>query len=188
MKPERLTWKQTFARIRADRKRLEQILDDGEGNTPPFLMFHPSFVCVFLYRISNHFFRGGHKYVARFFWQCNAFVTGADISPPAELGEGLVILSPPGTAIMAKVGRNFTLMPLSGLGSELGRREDIGAGPGLPVVGDDVVMEPYTGVLGPIHIGDRVRITALAVAVKDVPDDTIVEGGQVRFLKRRDLP
>ncbi len=187
MKRAPLTWPQTFARLRADRKRLAEILDDGEGNPPPFLSLHPSFLCVFLYRISHHFHRAGHKYIARLFWHCNTLLTGADISPPADLGEGLVILNPPGTSIMAQVGRNCTMMPLSGLGSELGRREDIGAGPGLAVVGDDVLIEPCAGALGPIHIGNRVRIGALTVVVKDLPDDAVVESAHARFLKRRDL-
>jgi FkbM family methyltransferase len=187
VKPERLRWKQTFSRLRADRRRLVALMTH-HGNKPPALFFHPSFLCVLLYRISNHFFRAGHRHLARCFWHLNTLLTGADISEPADLGEGLVIVSPAGTAIMAKAGRNLTVMPCAGLGSELGRREDIGAGPGMPVLGDDVLLEPHCGVLGPVRVGHRVRVPAGMVLTKDVADDTSLQGPQPRFLRRQDLP
>ncbi|HUU22889.1 MAG TPA: serine acetyltransferase [Phycisphaerae bacterium] len=188
MSDERLTWSQTLSRLRADRRRLRALLAEQGGRRPVRLGLHPSFVCVLLYRISNHFSRAGHRYVARFFWHLNALLTGADISPPSDLGEGLVIVSPPGVTISTKAGRNLTVMPLAGIGSELGRRRDIGAGPGLPVLGDDVQLGPLCGVLGPVRVGHRVRVGAGAVVLKDVPDDTLVEGPQARFLRRADPP
>src|SRR5438105_5363064 len=107
---------------------------------------HPSFLCVLFYRLSNHFFRAGNKRIARVFWHLNMLITGADISPPVDLGGGLVIMTPAGTAIMGNAGRNLTVMACAGLGGEIGRHEDIGAGPGLPVLGDDVILEPHCGV------------------------------------------
>lgn len=185
---ERLSWKETFSRLRADRCRLAALLETQQGRPAGTLIFHPSFVCVFLYRISNHFFRAGHRWVARFFWHLNAILTGADISEPDDLGEGLVIISPPGTAIMGKAGRNLTVMPGAGLGGELGRWEDVGAGPGRPVVGDDVILEPHCGIMGPVRVGHRVRVAAGIGVTQDVPDDTLVEGPQPRFIRRRDAP
>ena len=151
-------------------------------------LFHPSFVCALLFRLSNHSYRAGHQRLARLVWHLNVIATGADISEPNDIGEGLLITSPPGTAITAKAGRNLTVMPCAGLGGELGRWEDVGAGPGLPVLGDDVTLEPHSGVLGPVRIGHRVRLTAGTVVTQDVPDDTIVEGPRPRFVRRRDLP
>jgi len=182
---ERLSWKQTFSRLRADHSRLVALLARQQDRPAASAFFHPSFVCVLLYRISNHFFRAGHRHVARAFWHVNVLLTGADISAPVDLGEGLVILNPPGTAIMGKAGRNLTVMACAGLGSEMGRLEDVGGGPGLPVVGDDVIMEPHSGILGPIKIGDRVRVGAGIAVTQDVPDDTLVEGPRPRFLPRK---
>jgi len=188
MTPARLSWSETFARLRADRRRLAALLDSQQGCQPGTLLFHPSFVCVFLYRISHQFFRAGHRYLARVVWHLNSLLTGADIAAPADLGEGLVIMSPPGTAIMGTAGRNLTVMPCAGLGGEVGRREDIGAGPGLPVLGDDVILEPHCGVLGPVKVGHRVRVPAGIGLTQDVPDDMLVEGPRPRFLHRRDVP
>ena len=188
MASSRLSFSETKARIRADRRRLASLLHLERADSASSLVFHPSFLCAFLHRLSHHLYRGGHPHLARLFWHMNTLVTGADISANSDLGEGLVIVNPPGTSICAFAGRNLTVMPLSGLGSEIGRREDVGAGPGLPRLGDDVVLEPHAGVLGPVRVGDRVRVGAGVIVLKDVPDDTHLEGPSPRFLKRKDLP
>jgi serine O-acetyltransferase len=181
--PRRITWRETRARLREDLRRLQEVL----GERPPFIRFHPSYMCVFLHRVSHYFFSRGNRFIARFFWHLNFVMTGADISEPMDLGPGLVILNPAGTSVMGNAGKNLTLMPCSGLGGEVGRREDHGAGAGLPVVGDDVLLEPHSGVLGPVRVGSRVRLGGNLGLTKDVDDDSIVEGPQPRFLKRRDI-
>jgi serine O-acetyltransferase len=183
---EALTWRETRSRLRADRRRLAASLGrDGGGSW--VTLIHPSFVCAFLYRLSHHLHRSGRRFLARMCWQFNTLLTGADISPPSDLGEGLLIVNPPGTAISGSAGRNLTVMPSSGMGAEVGRRQDIGAGPGLPLLGDDVVLGAHTGVLGPVRIGHRVHIKTGAVVTFDVPQDTVVEGPVARMLRRKDL-
>lgn len=181
----RLTWKQTFARIRSDHAQLVRLLAEHRSNPPHSARLHPGFICVALYRLSNHLYRARHPWVARMIWHMNLILTGADISEPANIDEGLVVPTPAGVAIMGTAGRNLTVMACSGLGGELGRREDIGAGPGLPIVGDDVIMEPHTGVLGPVRVGNRVRIRAGCVVTREVADDSVLEPPRARFLARR---
>jgi len=182
-----LTWRETFSRIRSDYQRLAATLTVGDER-PPGLALHPSFLAVLLYRIANHVYRTRHTFLARLVWQANLMLTGADINAAADLGPGLVIMHPPGTAIMGTAGRNLTVMPCGGLGGEVGRRFDVGAGPGLPLLGDDVILEPHSGALGPVRIGDRVRICAGIAFTEDVPSDTIVEHPKPRLLRRRDIP
>lgn len=185
---ERLTWAQTRARIRADHARLVALLAAQQPDAPRSAYCHPSFVCVLLHRISNHLYRAHHRWFARIVWHLNVLLTGAEIAESCDLGEGLVIVTPPGVAIMGTAGRNLTVMACAGLGGEMGRHEDIGAGQGLPVVGDDVILEPHSGILGPVRIGHRVRVGLGCGVTKDVPDDAIVEGPRCRTLRRRDLP
>jgi serine O-acetyltransferase len=47
---------------------------------------------------------------------------------------------------------------------------------GGPVIGDNVSIHVGAKVLGPIRIGNNVRIGANALVIKDVPDDTEVFG------------
>lgn len=183
MTREHQSWKTTISRLRADRHRLALLLSDGHEEIGVYL--HPSFVCVVLYRISHHLFQTRNTLLARLIGQFNELLTGADISPASDIDEGLVILSPPGTAIYGKAGRNLTVMPCSGIGGEVGRHEDVGGGPGLPVLGDDVTLEPHSGVMGPWKIGNRVRVGAGVAVIRDIPDDTLAEGPRPRLLARK---
>jgi serine O-acetyltransferase len=174
--PDRITWRATRERLKLDRERLVAMIKRDDPHAPPFVLFYPPWLCVFLHRLSHYLYRRGWRWMARVLWHLNVLLTGADISPPADLGGGLVILQPAGIAVMGVAGRNLTVMALSGLGGELGRREDVGAGPGVPVLGDDVTLEPHTAVLGPVRIGNRVRVEAGAVVTRDVEDDGVVSG------------
>jgi serine acetyltransferase len=181
----RMGWNETRARMRADYRRLAAVLQRQQG-AAAMVRLHPSYICVFLYRISHYLLRGGHWLGARAVWQLNFMLTGADISPAADIGEGLLILSPAGVALMGAAGRNLTVMPCGGIGGEMGSLEDVGAGPGLPLLQDDVVLEPHGGVLGPVRVGNRVRVRAGVVLTKDAPDDSDIEGPAPRFIGRRD--
>src|SRR4029077_5620182 len=131
MTREHQGWKTTISRLKADRHRLPLLLSDWHEEVGVYL--HPSFICVVLYRISHHFFQTGHSVLARLIGHFNELLTGADISPASDIDEGLVVLTPPGTALYGKAGRNLTVMPCAGIGGEIGRRDDVGGGPGLPV-------------------------------------------------------
>lgn len=183
--PAPLSWRETWAAYQADRARLCSMLAQQPGAPMGVSIFHPSLLCVLLYRVAHHLFRGGHHLGARLFWQLNFLATGADISPACEFGPGLVIAVPAGVALMGRAGRNLTVMPCSGIGGEMGSFKDVGAGPGLPYLGDDVVLDPHSGVLGPIRVGNRVRIGSHIAVIHDVPDDSVAEGPRPRFFKQR---
>lgn len=96
-------------------------------------------------------------------------------------GGGMKIFHGHSTIIYAKyIGNNFTTYQ----NVTLGRGKKIN-GTDIPVVGDDVTV--YTGaiIVGGVHIGNRVKIGAGAVVVKDVPDDTTVVSSPVRHLKKQ---
>ncbi len=177
-----MTWAETKANISADATRVELLIFPGGGS----VWYHPSFWAALFYRFSHFFYERDRRLAARFFWQLNILITGADIAPSAELGPGLLLVTPSGVSIFGRAGRNLTLMPCSGLGGEVGRREDVGASPGLPWLGDDVTLEPHSGVLGPVRIGNRVRISGGVYVISNVPDDTIVSAHRIRILKDRE--
>lgn len=186
MKLARLSWHDTCARMRADHVRLLAMLSRIEPHPPRRAYLHPSFVCTFMYRLSNHLFRSGHNWMARIAWHLKVMLTGSDISYMADLGPGLVVPHPVGVSIMGTAGRNFTAMACSGLGGEVNRHENVAGWPGVPHLGDDVVLEPHSGVLGPVQIGHGVRIAAGVIVARDVPDGMFVVGPEPKFLRRRD--
>ena len=177
-----LRWADTRERLRADAARLRALSAPALDGWSLYLCL--PFQCVLLHRLSHHAHRNGWPRLARLWWHLNSVLTGADISAPADLGPGLVIPHPMGVAIAGRAGRNLTVLACSGLGSELGRREDVGAGPGLPVLGDEVWMEPHSGVMGPVRVGSRVRIRAGLPVACDVPDDSDVSWPPPRIVAR----
>ena len=185
MAMEPLTWRQTLRRIGADHRRLVELLGEQQSHKPRSAYLHPSFVCALLYRISNHLHRRKHHWFARAVWHLNVLATGSDISEFSDLDQGLVVVRPAGVALMGKAGKNLTVMPCAGIGGEMGRRDDIGGGPGLPVLGDDVFMGAHSGILGPVRVGDRVHVGPGCAVLRDVGDDTMVLTHPPRFLTRR---
>ena len=185
MSLHRLRWRDTLDLLRADHARLAALAGPQEiGTLWQALRRQPAMQCVALYRLSNHLWRAGRRWPARLVWHLNLLLTGADISEPADLGPGLVIPNPAGVAIMGTAGRNLTVLACAGLGGEIGRREDVGAGPGLSLLGDDVLLRPHSGVLGPVRVGHRVVVGVGIAVTSDVADDTLVEGPRARLVPR----
>ena len=107
------------------------------------------------------------------------FSLGIDVVE--EIGGGMRVYHGYSTIVFAKsIGRNFSVYQ----NVTLGRGKEIG-GNDIPIIGDDVIV--YTGaiIIGGVHIGDRVKIGAGAVVIKDVPSDTTVVGSPARFLKKK---
>ena len=109
-------------------------------------------------------------------------ITGADISPLADLGGGFVLVYPVCTIIVGKAGRNLTMVGHTGLGGGISST-DIGGGPGLPVLGDDVWIDLGAFVLGPVRIGDGVVLKARSLVTSDVPAGSVVDSGPSRVRK-----
>jgi len=179
----KLTLKETLHRIDIDRERLLQCYEE-RGIPIRSVALSPSFVCVVLYRISRFFYVKGWGLMARLVWQLNMLFTGADISPICDLGEGLLVVHPVAVTIVGSAGCRLTVEGLGGMGGGLSM-DDIGAGPGLPLLGDDVQMARGAMVLGPIRVGNSVRIGPGCTVVRDLPDNSEVLAHQVRI---RQLP
>jgi serine O-acetyltransferase len=76
--------------------------------------------------------------------------------------------------IVGKFGENCTVEGHGGIGG--GRDiKDIGAGPGLPVIGNNVYLAIGSFVLGPIRVGDDVYVKPKCFITRDVPDGAEVE-------------
>lgn len=108
---------------------------------------------VLLYRLSRFAQVRGHRVMARLLWQGNLMLTKLDISPENEIGPGFVVTHPSSIIVSARFGSNVTLFAHAGAGRD-GTR-DVGAGSGIPILGDGVVIEPRAVVLGGIVVADH---------------------------------
>lgn len=101
------------------------------------------------------------------------FFTGIEIHPGAKIGRRLFIDHGMGIVIgeTASIGNDCTIyhdVTLGGTGKDKHKRH--------PDIGNGVMIGAGSKVLGPIHIGDNVKIGANSTILKNVPDGVTVVG------------
>ncbi len=160
--------------IAADRARLVAHVRAQMGVDPPFLWSHPGWLAVRLYRAANRAWVLGRRKRARAIYQLGCLLTGVDIHPNASVGPGLLIAAPCGVNLSGVAGANTTFMPRSGMGIIPSVR-DVGAGQGLPVLGNDVLMASAAGPLGAVRLGNGSMIGPRSFRPRDVGEGIIAE-------------
>jgi serine O-acetyltransferase len=100
-------------------------------------------------------------------------VTGVEIHPAAEIGQGLLIDHGMGVVIgeTAEIGDDVTIyqgVTLGGTGFATGKRH--------PTVQDNVTIGAGARLLGPITVGHAAKIGANTVVIHDVPPNSTVVG------------
>lgn len=121
------------------------------------------------------------RFLARLFSQLSRFFTGIEIHPGATIGKGFFIDH--GSAIVigetAEIGKNCILfhnVTIGGTGKHSGKRH--------PTIGDDVFIGTGATILGPITVGNNVKIGAECVVIMhDVPDNCTVVGAPAKIVK-----
>jgi serine O-acetyltransferase len=125
----------------------------------------------------------GLKWLARFFSHVTRWLTGIEIHPGAIIGRRFFIDHGMGVVIgeSAEIGDDCTLyhgVTLGGTTWQKGKRH--------PTLMNNVVVGAGAKVLGPIKVGNGVRIGSNAVITKDVPDGGTVVGVPGRLVRKHD--
>lgn len=112
-------------------------------------------------------------------------MTGIEIHPGARIGKGIFIAHGLGivigeTALVGDYALIYQGVTLGGTGKETGKRH--------PTLGENVVVGAGTKVLGNIQIGDRVRIGADSVVLRNIPADCTVVGIPGRIVRCQGEP
>lgn len=128
---------------------------------------------VIVFRTAHHLHALGLRPLSRILYFANLVLFGADIDPSTQFGPGLVIPHP----VAVRLGGGATFGDrVRVLGSvSVGGSADPGRS-GAPIIGDDVWLMDSAKVFGPVTIGDRSLVGAMAVVTKDVPSDTFLFG------------
>lgn len=152
---------------------------------PIMLIFNPGVLAVGLFRASHWFcsLPFPARYVALLLDRLNTLLTGAQIPAAAELGPGLVIMHPQAVILSPNMvaGRNLTVV---GPAVTIGWLEvDGDPGEQRVTLGDDVVVGAGAKVLGPLTVGDRVRIGPNAMLTEDAGDDaTVISAARTKVI------
>jgi len=144
---------------------------------------YPGFKAIRRHRRAHRAYLKGHFFIARWISARTKEKTGIDIHPGAQIGEGFFIDHGSGVVIgeTAVIGDNVTLyqgVTLGGTGKDTGKRH--------PNIGNGVTVGAGAKILGPITIGDHVKVGAGSIVLKDVPDQCTVVGNPGRIVKGPD--
>lgn len=156
--------------------------DPAARSTLEVLTTYPGVHAILTHRISHKLWLSGWRFPARLLSFVGRTLTNVDIHPGATIGRRFFIDH--GACVVigetAEVGNDVTLyhgVTLGGTSWNKGKRH--------PSLADGVVVGAGAKILGPIFIGQRVRIGANSVVVKDVPADRTVVGIPGRIVDTR---
>jgi serine O-acetyltransferase len=147
--------------------------DPAAHNIIEVLTSYPGIQAVLIYRVAHFLWKMGLPFIPRYLSHIALQMTGIDIHPGATIGSQFFIDHGQGVVIgeTAEIGDNVTLyqgVTLGGTSLDAKKRH--------PTLGNNIIAGAGAKILGPITIGNNVRIGANSVVTKDIPDNSVVVG------------
>ena len=145
------------------------------------IILYPGFHILVYHKISHFLYKHKLYLLARLNSQIARFFTGIEIHPGAQIGRRLFIDHGMGIVIgeTATIGNDCTIYhnsTLGGTGKDKYKRH--------PDIGNNVMVGSGAKVLGPIKIGNKVKIGANATVIKNVPDNvTVIKFNEIKYGK-----
>ena len=148
--------------------------DPAARSTLEILLCYPGLHAIWFYRIAHWLWTHKLYLLGRLTSHVARFLTGIEIHPGAKIGKGFFIDHGIGVVIgeTAEIGNNCVLfhnITLGGTGKHKGKRH--------PTIGNNVTIGTGAILLGPIKVGNNVKIGANTfIVMRDIPDNTTVTG------------
>lgn len=154
--------------------------DPSARNSFEVITCYSGVQAMLFYRLAHNLWTLKLKWLARFISMIGRWLTGIEIHPAASIGRRFFIDHGMGVVIgeTAEIGNDCTLyhgVTLGGTTWNKGKRH--------PTLGDNVVVGAGAKILGPIILGNNVRVGSNSVVVKSVDKGQTVVGVPARVLK-----
>ena len=165
--------------------------DPASGSKVSVIFLYPSFQVMIAYRFSHILWNLNLKFISRIIMQVFRWLTGIEFHPDAKIDSGLFIDHGMGVVIgeTAEIGKNVTLyhgVTLGGvmpaIDSNKQRKQKR-----HPTIGNNVIVGAGAQILGPIIIGNNVRIGGNSVVIKNVLSNETVAGVPAESIKNKSL-
>lgn len=142
------------------------------------VFLYPGPKAVGLYRLAHFFYGLNFFFIARFISEVARWLTGIEIHPGAKIGKALVIDHGMGIVIgeTSEIGDHCIIFHGVTLGgtSFIGQKRH-------PTVGSRVMIGAHAILLGPIVIGDDVKVGARAFVTKNINSGlTVIGSNQIK--------
>ncbi len=154
--------------------------NDPAARSIEFLLYS-GFHAILIHRFTHLLWKCKIPLIPRLLSQIARFLTGIEIHPGAKIGKGFFIDHGMGVVIgeTTEIGDDCVLfhnVTLGGTGKHKGKRH--------PTIGKNVMIGTGAILLGPIKVGNNVRIGANTfILMQDVPDNTTVVGTPGKIVK-----
>jgi serine O-acetyltransferase len=147
--------------------------DPAARGTLEVIFAYPGFHAREMHRLAHALQRRGVPVLPRVLSNVSRFVTGIEIHPGAEIGEGLFIDHGMGVVIgeTARIGDDCHILQgvtLGGTSMHRTKRH--------PTLGNRVTIGAGAKLIGAVEIGDNAKIGAGSVVVTNVPENATVVG------------
>lgn len=145
-------------------------------------LLYPGLQAITVHRFSHLLYKLKIPFFPRLLSQIMRFITGVEIHPGATIGAGFFIDHGAGVVIgeTTVIGERcviFHNVTLGGTGKHRGKRH--------PTIGSNVFIGTGATLLGPITVGDNVKIGAQSfVVMRDIPGNTTVTGTPAKIVKK----
>ncbi|HOP07735.1 MAG TPA: serine O-acetyltransferase [candidate division Zixibacteria bacterium] len=145
-------------------------------------LLYPGFHAIIWHRLIHFLYAIRIPFIPRMLSQIGRFLTGLEIHPGAKIGKGFFVDHGAGVVIgeTAEIGDRCVLfhnVTLGGTGKHKGKRH--------PTLGNDVFVGTGSTILGPVTIGNNVKIGANAfVVMRDIPSNCTVVGTPARIIRK----
>ena len=155
--------------------------DPAATSPKEVLLLYSGVHAILLHRVAHELYLRDCQFGARAISQTARFLTGIEIHPGATIGKRLVIDHGTGVVIgeTTEIGDDCTIyqgVTLGGTGKDLGKRH--------PTLGNGVLVGAGAKVLGPVRLGDNVKVAAGAVVLDEIPENSTAVGIPARVVKR----
>ncbi|HLF58453.1 MAG TPA: serine O-acetyltransferase EpsC [Alphaproteobacteria bacterium] len=176
-------------------KTLREDIDAAMARDPAarswieIMLCYPGLHALILHRAAHALWRRDFRLLARWLSQVARFFTGIEIHPGARIGRRFFIDHGMGVVIgeTAEIGNDVTLyhgVTLGGIAPSVESRAQ-SQQKRHPTLKDGAIIGSGAQILGPVTIGEKARVGANAVVVKDVPAGATAVGIPARLCATR---